>query len=246
MLECHKQPMAEDSPKGAERIRGIVFDLDGTLLDTLEDLATAFNLALKDVKGEVETYPSLADYQQYIGNGILNVGRKLHRHYHLPEESREDFAYRFVERYNGHYERVLQQKSRPYPGMLQVVDELAKRGYELCVLTNKPEPQAKILVKAFFDDWIPQERVFGMSLEREPKPALSFSSRILSVSSLPLRQWAMVGDSNVDIYTAQTAGMLSVGVSWGFRGAEELQAAGADYLVYSAQELLALFPSLEV
>ena len=195
----------------------VIFDLDGTLLDTIGDLAVACNAVL-GVRGLPQhTYE---EYCHFVGNGILRlVERALPEPLRTPETVaavRADFVKYYTEHIDAH--------TRPYDGIPELIAELARRGVALAVASNKFQAGTEKLVGLFFPGV-----TFAAVLGQRPGVPLKPSPAVL-----------YVGDSGVDIETAAAAGVRSAGVTWGFRDRAELIAAGARHLVDRPGELLEL------
>ena len=211
----------------------VIFDLDGTLLDTLEDLADSMNAALAR-QGFAPRASS--DYRLLVGEGMRVLCERV-----LPEDERNEATIEgLMEAMRSEYGRGWAHKSRPYKGIPELLDALTSRGLPLAVLSNKPHDFTQEMVKAFLGRWS-FTRVCGLrpGFPRKPDPIGALQiARALGVE--PGRV-VFVGDTNVDMCTAVNAGMLPVGVLWGFRGREELVGSGARLLVGCPADLLALF-----
>lgn len=206
--------------------RAILFDLDGTLCDTLEDLANATNTIL--AANGVATHP-LDAYPRFIGDGArVLLARAMG--VDASEVSEDLFAAFLVE-----YDRRLLETVRPYAGVRETLDALIARGFKLGVVTNKPHAQAVKLVPHLFGDRF--GCVFGgqSAYPKKPDPAsVRLAAQALGVA---VSDCIYVGDSNVDVFTAHAAGIPCIGCTFGFRGEKELIAAGADALAYSFAEI---------
>ena len=208
----------------------VLFDLDGTLLDTLEDLADATNAAL----GELGLPPHpLEDYKQFVGDGIENLIRRA-----LRQERPDDaLLARGIELARGQYARRWAEKTRPYPGIAELLDALTTRRIPMAVLSNKPDEFTRLCVERLLPNWQFQV-VQGASdnLPRKPHPggALAIAAEILVVPADVL----YLGDTNTDMQTAVAAGMFPVGALWGFRTAEELLSNGAAALAGTPGDVL--------
>ncbi len=212
-------------------MQAILFDLDGTLIDSLEDLADAVNAML--VEHGFPTQP-LALFPQYIGDG---VGKLVERA--LPEGSRSAAEVdACVADYQRHYESTWDKKTRPYPGMLETLNALRARGIKTAVLSNKPDHFTQKCCERFFPAGC-FDKVLGARdhVPRKPHPAGALEIAGCSWASLPA-PCAYIGDSGLDMDMARNAGMLPVGALWGFRGEQELRAHGAMKLVARAEHLL--------
>ena len=207
----------------------IIFDLDGTLIDSLADLAEAINRMLDE-----HDYPrrDLAVFPEFIGDGMRKLVERA-----LPEEVRTDAIIdACVLDYQRHYETLWHDQTVPYPGIVEVLAELRRRGVPLGVLSNKPQRFTELCCTHFFPDCF--DLVLGAreSVPRKPHPAAA--SDISERFGLPLANCAYVGDSGIDMEFATRAGMHGIGVRWGFRGEAELRANGARVIISDPAELL--------
>ena len=208
--------------------KAVIFDLDGTLLDTLEDLADACNYALVKCGFPIH---QVEDYRKFVGDGKYKlIERTIPKNNKTPE-----VINKVLDIYDEYYEKHMMDKTRPYPGIIELLDSLNEKGLKLAVVSNKPHEFATKIVKIFFEARL--HLVFGhrVNFPTKPDPATVFET-IKNFKVTP-KECIYVGDSNVDIRTAKNAGIKSVGVGWGFRGKEELEAEGADFIVSTAQEL---------
>jgi phosphoglycolate phosphatase len=213
-------------------MQAILFDLDGTLIDSLEDLADAVNAMLSE--HGFPTQP-LALFPQYIGDG---VGKLVERA--LPEGARtpENIQMCMAD-YQRHYEATWDQKTKPYPGMVETVQTLRARGIKTAVLSNKPDRFTQMCCERFFPAGC-FDKVLGARDHVPRKPDPMAALEIADALGVPASASAYVGDSGLDMEMARNAGMLPVGALWGFRGEQELRAHGAMKLVARAEELLGL------
>ena len=207
----------------------IIFDLDGTLLNTIGDLAIGCDhmLALRGLPGH--TYD---EYCTFVGNGIMRLVERA-----LPEELRtEEYVKAARKDFVDYYIDHIDQKSVPYEGIIELVDELQAKGAKLAVASNKFQAGTDKLIRKFFPS-IDFVEICGNREGVPLKPDTALVDFILEKAGVERNRVAMVGDSGVDIQTARNAGITSVGVSWGFRSVEELKENRADYIVSSAEEL---------
>lgn len=216
------------------RLRAIIFDLDGTLLDTLEDLADAMNSVLAETR--LPTHP-VAAYRYFVGDGIeMLVRRSLP--FEVPDE--RELA-RFVELARRAYAERWSCKTRPYPGVPEMVRAFAGAGFRLAVLSNKPDDAAHAVVRTFLPG-IDFEVVLGATPTRPKKPDPAAALEVAERIGVPPAEIAFMGDTSVDMRTAVAAGMFPIGALWGFRTAEELIDSGARLLVTAPGDLLPLLP----
>lgn len=211
------------------KIKAAVFDLDGTLCDTLCDLADAVNTALSE-HGFKER--SLHEIQYAVGNGSVKLIERS-----LPEDSRdpetiEKIHKRYIELYGKNY----LVKTSAYDGLPDVVTKLKKAGIRLAVVTNKPDYRAREIVERFYPDTF--DIISGVSEGVKPKPDPSLTLSILQRLNTDPKDAFFVGDSDVDIKTAKNAGMRCISVLWGFRSENELISSGGERFAKTPDELL--------
>ena len=190
---------------------GILFDLDGTLLDTLEDLLDATNYALA-----AHGYPprTLRELRRFVGNGAQNQIRLA-----LPDDNKKDLE-SVLATYKPYYTDHCQIKTKPYDGVIAALEVLGKK-YPMAIVSNKPDSA----VKALCADYFPGLYALGETPDCPRKPAADMVFK--AMEAIGVERCVYVGDSEVDVLTAKNAGMPCVGVLWGFRDREDLEAAGA-------------------
>ena len=209
-----------------------IFDLDGTLLDTVADLANATNQAL--AKCGYPTHPTEA-YYHFVGNGINKLFARA-----LPEESRnEENVLRIRTHFIPYYNEHNADDSRPYPGIVELLHKLQFHGVQVAVASNKYQQATAKLVAHFFPD-IRFAAVYGQREGVAIKPDPTIVNDILSVTGVSRADTIYIGDSGVDMFTAHNAEVESIGVTWGFRDEEELSSNGANHIVHHAEEILKL------
>lgn len=209
-----------------------IFDLDGTLLNTIEDLGHACNHALK--ANGYQTHPTEA-YPAMVGNGVRRLIERA-----LPAEDRTpDTVDRLLVDFRAYYDEHLWDCSRPYPGIENVLRELRERGVDLAVASNKYESAVRRLIGHFFPETA-FAAVCGNTEGVPVKPDPSIVFRILTERPTPKDDVIYCGDSAVDMETARRSGVESVGVTWGFRPVRELTGAYADHIITDPAELLDL------
>ena len=206
----------------------IMFDLDGTLCDTLRDLAEATNFALR-----VGGYPEqpLEKYKIMVGNGLTRLMERA-----LPAEAvtKENVTATRAAML-AYYQQHLLDYTRPYPGIAELVQKLKEQGRSLYVVTNKPQTQASAIVERLFPGCF--NGVAGQREGMPTKPDPWGIGLFMKEGGFDASDCLFVGDSNVDAQTAQAGGISCVGVTWGFRNREELLDAGASWTVDTAEEL---------
>ena len=212
--------------------QAIIFDLDGTLLDTLADIGDSVNLMLAEYGFPGHTTD---DYRRFIGNGILMLVTRA-----LPVEGRSTgMIDACVRRARELYWVNWNCKTRPYDGITDLLGNLTKMGLPLAVLSNKPHDFTVRYMNAYFDE-CDFKVVMGQNDHFPVKPNPASALDIARQMGLPPSRFLFVGDSAVDMKTATAAGMHSVGVAWGFRGPKELQENGCQTLVNHPLEILPL------
>ncbi len=216
-------------------IKLIIFDLDGTLADTLYEIRDAMNATL-----EYFGLPKV-DYETVI-KGINNGPRRLCCAM-LPKELAENDAFvdRFCDKYTEFYGKYYYKTDKIYDGISGTVSSLATRGYKLAVLSNKQDTYVKHLVKKLFPNGEFCTAVGSVGELKKPDPALTISLIKDIDPSLSPKNCAFVGDSDVDVKTAHNAGLLAVGAAWGYRGRQFLAENKADIIIDAPQELLNIF-----
>ena len=212
--------------------KAVIFDLDGTLLDTLADLGDAANDVLKASGLPTHAYEA---YKIFIGNGMkLLMTRAL-----PPEKRQEEFILSAMAEMEENYSRNWRNKTQAYEGVVEMLDEIEGRGLPMAILSNKPDRFTKQTVQAFF----PQHRFISVrgardGIPRKPDPTAALE--IAQEMGCAPKEICYLGDTSTDMETARRAGMLPVGALWGFRSAEELKEYGAARLIGHPRELLPL------
>lgn len=210
----------------------VIFDLDGTLLNTIADLAEATNFALRSC-GYPEHSP--AAYSYFVGNGVMRLLERV-----LPEDERASENLERMRRYFlDYYGSHLTAHTRPYPGISELLRALRDNNIDIAVASNKYQKAVTELISTFFPD-IKWAAIHGQreGVPVKPDPSIVFS--ILSECPTPKSKVIYVGDSGVDMMTARRAAVTSVGVTWGFRTEKELRDNYADYIVSEPEQILKL------
>ena len=213
--------------------RAVLFDLDGTLLNTLEDLADSMNAVLGASGFPVH---GLKDYKVFVGDGIENLVRRA-----LPGPKRldEDTVTRCLASMRQKYGKRRKDKTRPYEGVPELLDKLVAGGIRMGILSNKPDESTKTVVAELLPHW-KFDAVFGERPGTPRKPDPSGAIEIANLMRIPCGQFLYVGDTGTDMKTANAAGMFAVGALWGFRKADELQEHGAKVLIEKPGDLMRL------
>jgi phosphoglycolate phosphatase len=215
------------------KFQAILFDLDGTLLDTLEDLGDTVNLVLARNGFPIH---SIDAYRHFVGDGVAML---FHRA--LPENKRNDDIVRIcVQTFHEEYSRGWNMKTKPYDGVTEMLDVLTMYGVKMAILSNKPDIFTKQCVAEFLSDWT-FDMVLGQHSSLPLKPDPSGAKEIAEYLNVPSSDFVYLGDTAVDMKTAVAAGMLPVGALWGFRTGKELLENGARVLVKKPREVLNLF-----
>ena len=210
----------------------VIFDLDGTLLDTVADLANATNQAL--AKCGYPTHPTEA-YYRFVGNGINKLFARA-----LPEEARtEENVQRIRTLFIPYYNEHNADDSHPYPGIVELLTQLQSQGIQLAVASNKYQQATAKLVGHFFPN-IRFAAVYGQREGVPIKPDPTIVNDILSETGISRAHTLYIGDSGVDMQTTRNASVESVGVTWGFRDEEELRTNGATHIIHHAKDILKL------
>lgn len=211
-----------------------MFDLDGTLLNTVEDLADAMNQALS--ANGLPTHPDYEDHKHFVGDGVAMYVRRV-----LPPARRGDpgLVARVTTDYRAAYAAGWRNKTRPYDGVSEMLSELGRRGVRLAILSNKPQDTTEATAQAFLPaDGFEEVRGAREGVPLKPDPAAALA--IAAEMGLRPAEFVYVGDTATDMRTARAAGMCAVGALWGFRDADELRGAGAERLIERPAQLLEL------
>ncbi len=211
-------------------IKAIFFDLDGTLINSLSDLANASNFALKTQALPTHSFDK---YRYFVGNGIPNLMKRILPENLQTEENVQKTKAIFLEYYREHFADY----TVVYDGIKELIKRLKENGYTLAIITNKAQEMTDLIVKKLFDD-DSFDLVIGKRDSMPTKPDPTVVLYALKKLNLNADECIFVGDSNVDIFTAKNSGMTPIGVTWGFRDAKELIESGAAYLIENPLELL--------
>jgi phosphoglycolate phosphatase len=212
------------------RYDAVIFDLDGTLLDTLDDLADAINYALQEMGMPRR---SREEVRMFVGNGVAKLAERA-----VPTGTAPEDTARTLEVFKDYYQLHRQDKTAPYPGIPELLNALRERGCKLAVVSNKFDPAVKALAQDYFPGLF--DLAAGESeaegIPKKPHPAMV----LRAMKALGAERAVYVGDSDVDLETAKNAGLPAVAVTWGFRDEAFLRAHGAQTLIHHPRELLEL------
>ena len=215
------------------KYKAVIFDLDGTLLNTLEDLTDAVNAAMKRNSLPVRT---LEEVRRFVGNGIVKLVERA-----VPEGKKNPVFDKALQDFKSYYQAHCWNKTAPYPGVMDMLVELAEKKVGTAIVSNKADAAVQKLKTYYFDEVIAVVRRENekKGIPKKPAPEMVFGAlRELGVSP---EEAIYVGDSDVDIKTAENAGMPCLSVCWGFRDENFLKKHGADRLIYKPEEILKFF-----
>ena len=211
--------------------KAIIFDLDGTLVNSIEDIADAMNMVLKE-----HNYPthSYSTYKTLVGSGIRSLVVNA-----LPETFRNDAQVNTCfDEMMSIYKNQCTSKTKPYDGIVELLDYLKSKELKLSILSNKADALTKKVVSALFPNYF--EPVLGLKVEADKKPNPVVALEICNVLGVLPNETIFIGDTGIDIQTAINANMLAVGVNWGFRDEKELIANGAKHILNNPLDLVSV------
>lgn len=212
------------------KYKAVIFDMDGTILNTLEDLKNATNYSLRQF-GMPER--SLEEVRMFVGNGIRKLVERA-----VPAGTPKEKIDQILDVFLEYYEIHSADNTSPYPGILELVEKLKKSGIKTAVSTNKADVPAQELGREYFNGIF--DLIVGQQDGLKVKPAPDSVNKILSILDIQKKDAIYIGDSDVDVQTAKNSGLNFIGVSWGFRGREFLEKNGAKNIVDNANEILDL------
>ncbi|HIU16400.1 MAG TPA: HAD-IIIA family hydrolase [Candidatus Ventricola intestinavium] len=216
------------------RIRAVIWDLDGTLLDTLCDLTASTNAALAQCGLPVRTEDEV---RRFVGNGVRLLIERA-----VPQGADNPAFEEVYDAFIHHYAQHSRDHTKPYDGMVPLLRELDARGVKMAIVSNKIDFAVRELSGFYFGGLI--RAAVGDAPSRRRKPAPDSVLEAMRQLGVTAEETVYVGDSDVDVYTAQNAGVTGVAVSWGFRTGDSLRQAGARYIAASPEELLAILENL--
>ena len=212
--------------------KAIIFDLDGTLINSLEDIAISANLVLKEFNLPIH---EISDYKNFVGGGASVLVNNC-----VPRNSSEDLKEKVLNRFKKVYDQEHHLNTKPYDGIIELLENLTKKEIKIGILSNKPHYFTCKYVEEFFSDYNILE-THGQKKDIPKKPHPKAALDIAKSFKIEPSNIFFVGDSDVDIKTALNSNMIPVGVKWGFRGPRELIENGAKYIVDTPEDILKLF-----
>jgi len=218
--------------EGRSRYTAVLFDLDGTLLDTIEDLTASMNAALGELGAPART---VDECKLFVGDGVTSFARRA-----LAEGRRDEATIaQCVERMQRHYAANWRTNTRPYEGIAELLSVLRGRGLAMSVLSNKPDDSTQLMVAHFFGGGtfeVVRGATEGVPNKPDPTTALGIAKRM----GVAPAGFVYLGDTSTDMRTANAAGMFAVGATWGFRPRRKLEQGGAKAVIDKPADLLNL------
>ena len=211
--------------------KAVIFDLDGTLLNTLVDISEAVNFVLNQYGFPIHKE---GEYKKFIGNGIEVLAKKS-----APNTISDNNFVKFLFDVKETYKKMQNTRTAPYNGIVHLLKQLNSEGIKIAILSNKPDDFMDETINRYFSD-IKFEVFLGSRKGVQPKPSSEGVIHILDILGLDKKDCFFVGDTSTDIKTGINSGIEAIGVSWGFREIDELKLAGASYIVNQPKEILGL------
>ena len=217
-----------------KKITTIIWDLDGTLLNTLEDLTDSVNHMLS-----IHNYPlrTIGEIRSFVGNGLAKLTERS-----LPDSVTTEEYETCLSEFKAYYKLHMQDKTGPYDGVLDVLKALHDKGYHMAVVSNKADAAVKELIPIYFGDLLPI--AIGDMEGREKKPAPDSVYEAMRQLGVTKEECIYIGDSDVDVNTARNSGIPGIAVLWGFRTKEQLEAVGATTFAEKPEELITLLEQM--
>lgn len=213
------------------KFKGIIFDLDGTLVNSLEDISDAMNKVLTALNYPTHSYDT---YQYFIGSGLRNLVSKA-----LPATNNSDDEIESCfECMVDEYTKICMLKTKPYEGIVELLENLTSQNIKMAVFSNKADELTKKIAYELFPKQF--DTAIGLSTEELKKPNPFEAIEISKKWNLKPQEILFVGDSDIDMKTAINANMFPVGVTWGYRTADELKSSGAKAVINNASELIGI------
>lgn len=212
------------------KYKAIIFDLDGTLLNTLDDLAASVNFALKACGYSERT---VEEVRRFVGNGVVKLMERA-----TPDSISQSEQTKCFCIFREHYLEHMKDKTRPYDGICDMLFELKSKGFQTAVVSNKLQSGVEELCDEFFNELV--DFAFGVEDESQRKPSPKNVFNAFERLGISAEEAIYAGDSEVDVQTATNAGLDCIGVTWGFRDKEELLQAGAKHIIDFPREIMNL------
>jgi phosphoglycolate phosphatase len=210
------------------RYNTIIFDLDGTLLNTLEDLTDSVNYSLEQHNFPTRT---IDEVRSFVGNGVKRLMDLA-----VPSGTNVEITAECLEMFREHYSKNMRNKTKPYDEIPNLLKSLKEKGCKLAIVSNKFDSAVKELCKDYYSEYITVAIGDSPNVLKKPAPDSVFAA--LAALNATTNEALYVGDSDVDVHTAHNAGLKCVGVTWGFRTKELLEQVGADYIIDKPMHLL--------
>ena len=212
-------------------IKAVIFDLDGTLLNTIEDLADAMNTVL--LKRGFSKH-SVKNYKSFVGNGIENMVKQA-----LPVyfSNNEEIVSECITLFKSEYESIWNKKTQPYSGINILLDNFDAAKIKKCILSNKPDEFVQKVIKHYFTKW-EFEYVVGAKKGQPLKPDPKVVNDLIDKMGVSKEECLYIGDTDTDMKTGKNAGVFTIGAAWGFRDEDELTEAGADYCANIPEDII--------
>lgn len=211
-----------------QKIKTVIFDLDGTLLNTLDDLKDSVNATLS-AYGFPER--SLDEVRKFVGNGVARLMELA-----VPWQLENEQAKEMLEFFKMHYAKNCNHKTRPYDGILTLLEQLKNQGYQLAIVSNKFDAAVKDLNQLYFSKFIDVAVGQREGVRRKPFPdTVNIALEEVGCSA---EEVLYIGDSEVDVETAKNAGLRLLAVDWGFRTRDELVRSGAQYIAEKPEDII--------
>ena len=212
--------------------KAVIFDMDGTLLNTLKDITNSMNRSLRHFNYPVH---NIATYKKFIGDGIDTLAYRV-----LPIKQRnEKNVQKLISLFSEYYDRHWCDETELYPGISALLNCLKKHSVKMAILTNKPHDFAIEMSNFFLSKWY-FSKILGANERMQKKPAPEMAYNLCKDLQIEPKESIFIGDSDIDIKTAKASGMLPVGVAWGFRPIKELKDSGANYVINNPLEFVRL------
>jgi len=211
-------------------IRAIIFDFDGTLVDSIEDIADSINFVFH--KNQIPVHP-VSDYRKWIGDGLLSLMERATNHVQISAEKFHSLTFEAKNYYADH----CLTKTCMYEGIADLLNQISKQKISMNILSNKPHAMTVQMVDALLNNW-KFDYIFGQREKVEKKPDPAAANEIASLLKISPHEILFIGDSTNDILTAQNAGMIPLGVTWGYGKEDEIKAYAKFFILNKASDVL--------